>query len=65
MDDPVGKFFEDLTGQQVMVFLTNGVRLVGKLEWFEGFTRCFGLSRDGITQIVMNHAVATIMPDAY
>jgi RNA chaperone Hfq len=65
MDDPVGKFFEDLTGQQVMVFLTNGVRLVGKLEWFEGMTRCFSLSRGGITQIVMNHAVATIMPDAY
>ena len=47
--------------QPVTVFLTNGVKLQGKLTWFDNF--CLTLSRDGITQLVYKHAISTVMPE--
>ena len=48
----------------VTVFLTNGVKLSGTMTWSDD--RCLTLSRDGITQLVMLHAIATVMPqDAF
>jgi host factor-I protein len=44
----------------VTVFLTNGVKLSGSLTWND--SDCLTLSRDGVTQLVMRHAIATIMP---
>lgn len=48
------------TRQEVTVFLTNGVKLQGRLTWFDNFSLC--LSRDDYTQLVYKHAVATVMP---
>ena len=46
------------------VFLTNGVKLSGTPTWADDV--CLTLARDGITQLVMLHAVATILPqDAF
>ncbi|HEX2859657.1 MAG TPA: RNA chaperone Hfq [Alphaproteobacteria bacterium] len=48
----------------VTVFLTNGVKLSGSITWND--PDCLTLTRDGVTQLVMRHAVATIMPqDAF
>lgn len=48
----------------VTVFLTNGVKLSGTMTWADN--ACLTLARDGITQLVMLHAVATVMPqDAF
>lgn len=50
--------------QPITVFLTNGVKLQGKLTWFDNFS--LTLSRDGITQLVYKHAISTVMPvDAF
>ena len=49
------------THVSVTIFLTNGVKLQGKVTWFDNF--CIALSRDDITQLVYKHAVATIMPE--
>lgn len=46
--------------QPVTVFLSNGVKLQGKITWFDNF--CLTLSRDGVTQLVYKHSIATIMP---
>lgn len=52
------------TRQPVTVFLTNGVKLQGRLTWFDNFS--LTLSRDGITQLVYKHAISTVMPaDAF
>lgn len=48
------------TRQPVTVFLTNGVKLQGKLTWYDNF--CLTLSRDGITQLVYKHGISTVMP---
>jgi host factor-I protein len=48
-------------GKQVTVFLTNGVKLQGKLSAFDNF--CVALTRDGVTQLVYKHAVATVLPE--
>lgn len=44
----------------VTVFLTNGVKLSGVLTYAD--EGAITLSRDGVTQLVYKHAVATIMP---
>jgi host factor-I protein len=44
----------------VTVFLTNGVKLSGTITWND--PDCMTLTRDGVTQLVMRHAIATIMP---
>ncbi len=44
----------------VTVFLTNGVKLSGVLTFADA--GAFTLSRDGVTQLVYQHAVATVMP---
>lgn len=49
------------TRQPVTVFLTNGVKLQGKLTWFDNF--CLTLTRDGITQLVYKHGISTVMPN--
>ncbi|MEC9292512.1 MAG: RNA chaperone Hfq [Pseudomonadota bacterium] len=52
------------TRQPCTVFLTNGVKLQGKVTWFDNF--CVTLTRDGITQLVYKHAISTVMPaDAF
>lgn len=48
----------------VTVFLTNGVKLSGTMTWADETS--LTLARDGITQLVMTHAIATVMPqDAF
>ena len=44
----------------VTIFLTNGVKLSGRIAivWDDGLC----LYRDGMAQMVMAHAVSTIMP---
>lgn len=44
----------------VTVFLTNGVKLSGSITWVE--EDCLTLARDGVTQLIFRHAVATVMP---
>lgn len=60
------KFLEYLIvgHRPVTIFLTNGVKLSGTIT--KDDTNSMALSRDGITQLVMKQAVATIMPqDAF
>ncbi len=45
----------------VTVFLTNGVKLSGSITWFDN--ESITLSRDGLTQLIMRHAVSTVMPE--
>jgi host factor-I protein len=54
-----------LKGQSpVTVFLTNGVKLSGLLTCAD--ETALTLARDGITQLVMVKAIATVMPqDAF
>ena len=44
----------------VTVFLVNGVKLQGIITWFDNF--CLLLRRDGVSQLVYKHAIATIVP---
>lgn len=44
----------------VTVFLINGVKLQGKITWFDSY--CLLLKRDSISQLVYKHAVSTVMP---
>ena len=44
----------------VTVFLTNGVKLSGVLTYAD--ETAITLSRDGVTQLVYKHAIATVMP---
>lgn len=44
----------------VTVFLTNGVKLSGSITWVD--EDCVTLVRDGVTQLIFRHAVATVMP---
>lgn len=46
------------------VFLTNGVKLSGNITAVD--ENCMTLSRDGVTQLIMKHAISTVMPqDAF
>ena len=45
---------------QVTLFLTNGVKLQGNVNWFDNF--CVLLVRDSQTQLVYKHAISTILP---
>lgn len=45
---------------RVLVFLTNGVKLDGKIV--ETYPDGLTLEREGVSQSVMKHAIATIMP---
>lgn len=48
----------------VTVFLTNGVKLSGTLTYAD--KDAVTLSRDGVTQLIFKHAIATVMPaDAF
>jgi host factor-I protein len=48
----------------VTVFLTNGVKLSGNLSYVD--EQAVALARDGVTQLVFKHAIATVMPqDAF
>ena len=48
------------TRQQATVFLVNGVKLQGVLSWVgEG---SLILTRDGLSQLVYQHAISTVMP---
>lgn len=42
------------------VFLISGVKLQGTLTWFDSFSML--LHKDGHSQLVYKHAIATIMP---
>ena len=46
--------------ESAVVFLTNGVKLSGYIT--NVAPECMTLARDGVTQLIMMHAVATIMP---
>lgn len=45
---------------QYTVFLVNGVKLSGSVQYACG--DCIALYKDGITQLVYKHAIATILP---
>jgi host factor-I protein len=45
----------------VTIFLLKGVKLPGLITWFDAFSLL--LRRDGSTQLVYKHAIATIMSD--
>ena len=44
----------------VTIFLINGVKLQGHVNWFDNF--CVLLKRDGHVQLVYKHAISTVMP---
>lgn len=44
----------------VTVFLTNGVKLSGSITYADD--EALTLARDGVTQLIFKHAVATVMP---
>lgn len=44
----------------VTIFLVNGVKLQGVINWFDNF--CILLRRDSHSQLVYKHAISTIMP---
>ena len=44
----------------VTVFLVNGVKLQGVINWFDNYSIL--LKRDGHIQLIYKHAVSTIMP---
>ena len=48
----------------VTVFLTNGVKLSGSITYVDA--DAMTLARDGVTQLIFKHAIATVMPqDAF
>ncbi len=48
----------------VTVFLTNGVKLSGSITYVD--EEALTLARDGVTQLIFKHAIATVMPqDAF
>lgn len=46
----------------VTIFLINGVKLQGVINWFDNF--CVLLRREDQSQLVYKHAISTIMPGA-
>ena len=66
MSNLQNKFINHLVdgGSECTCFLTNGVRLSGALTFND--TDSVILSRDGVSQLIMKHAIATVMPaDAF
>ena len=53
-------FMASVLRKPLTVFLTNGVKLGGAITAYDE-THLL-LTRDGITQLVARHAIATIMP---
>lgn len=50
--------------QPATVFLTNGVKLSGSITYVDA--DALTLTRDGVTQLIFKHAIATVMPqDAF
>ncbi len=47
-------------GDSLTIFLTNGIKLQGKITWCDDLSLM--LYRDGITQLVYQHAISTVMP---
>ncbi|MBM1175059.1 RNA chaperone Hfq [Microvirga arabica] len=45
---------------EVMMFLVNGIRLLGRIRRFDNFT--IELVRDGRSQIIYKHAISAINP---
>jgi host factor-I protein len=45
---------------EVMMFLVNGIRLLGRIRRFDNFT--VELVRDGRSQIIYKHAISAINP---
>jgi host factor-I protein len=45
---------------EVMMFLVNGIRLLGRIRRFDNFT--VELVRDGCSQILYKHAISAINP---
>jgi sRNA-binding regulator protein Hfq len=56
------KIIETYSYRRITVFLKNGVKLEGEIVKETVRKDHFELERDGITQLVMMDAVATIMP---
>jgi len=54
------EFIQDNLFQPVTMFLTNGVKLSGAI--MKNDPQSLTLTRDGNTQLVYKHAIATIMP---
>lgn len=54
--------------ERVTVFLTNGVKLMGQIrdieEGFDQSAKSFILDRSGHSQLVLMHAVATVLPES-
>jgi len=46
----------------VTVFLINGVKLQGRVTWFDNFSVL--LKRESHSQLVYKHAISTVMPSA-
>ena len=55
-------FVDSVMFEPVTVFLTNGVKLTGGAITSK-CSESICLTRNGSTQLVMKHAIATIMPD--
>jgi host factor-I protein len=45
---------------EIMMFLVNGIRLLGRIRRFDNFT--VELVRDGRSQIIYKHAISAINP---
>lgn len=61
MADMQEQFLNDLTksGEQVAVFLINGIKLHGIIEKFDGQVLFL---KNAITQMVYKHAISTVVP---
>jgi host factor-I protein len=46
----------------VTIFLLNGIKLQGTVDWFDKFSML--LSRAGHSQLIYKHTISTIMPMA-
>jgi host factor-I protein len=45
---------------EVTMFLMNGIKLLGRIRWFDSFT--IQLVRGDSSQIIYKHAISTIHP---
>lgn len=57
----MNKYIKQCILKQVTVFLTNGVKLSGVM--MRAYDDYLILARDGVHQLVMRQAIATVMPD--
>jgi host factor-I protein len=48
------------SGVELMMFLVNGIRLLGRIKRFDNFT--VELVRDGKSQIIYKHSISAINP---